>query len=92
MVRPIVFWSQTDSLGRLNSFIADLRVSAADFVTVSWWAIATAAYTLEYRDDLTTGDWLQLDVAIEFQDGWARAVDILPPGVTARYYRVTLVD
>ena len=84
-----VFWAGVDSPGWLSSFIVDLRAISADSVTVSWRATSGEGYAIEYRDELTAGDWQSLNVAIDYEEGRARAIDVQPPGVKERYYRVT---
>jgi hypothetical protein len=84
-----VFWSPTPLAGGLSSFAADVFVTSTDQVTVRWRSTGVGTYALEYRDALAAGDWQRVEGAVAIEDGWASKVDILPPGVSQRYYRVT---
>ena len=83
-----IFWSPIPLDGGLNSFAAELSVTSTDRVTVRWRPTGVGAYALEYRDELTIGDWRQVEAAMVIEDGWARVVDVLPQGVRQRFYRV----
>ena len=76
--------------GALTSLVLFIEHGEADSVSLRWHAISPDHYAVDYREDISIGDWQLLEAPILVENNWARVADTLPAGTAARYYRVRL--
>jgi len=95
--------SDGDGLSNLQEYLAGtnpfdassyLKIQAAKSTNglhVTFRAVAGRSYTVQYRDALASGQWNQLtNIAPQVGDHTVAIPDALPPGVGARFFRVTV--
>lgn len=85
---PDIFLVSSSDPGGPSSLVLTVEILGDGQISLRWRAISSDPFAIEYRDQLSSGDWQPLDVVISIEGDWARAADSLPPGTTERFYRV----
>jgi hypothetical protein len=75
----------------LTSIVLLIQIVQDEVTSLRWRAVSADFYVVEYRDQLSTGEWQPLDATIIVEDNWAGVVDSLPLDTKERFYRVRFV-
>jgi hypothetical protein len=88
---PDLFYVSSAAPGALTSIVLLIQIVQDEVTSLRWRAVSADFYVVEYRDQLSTGEWQPLDATIIIEDNWAGVVDSLPLDTKERFYRVRFV-
>jgi hypothetical protein len=88
---PDLFYVSSAAPGALTSIVLLIQIVQDEVTSLRWRAVSADFYVVEYRDQLSTGEWQPLDATIIIEDNWAGVVDSLPLDTKERFYRVRCV-
>ena len=89
------FYFMTSWTPRAANIVLPLRITDLSFnggvVTISWSAIPSRAYQVEYKDDLDAATWKPLGNEVSAAGDSASATDFVPSG-SHRFYRIVQLN
>ena len=84
------FLAGTDPRNPNSRFAISSIASSAGNIQISFLSVSGKTYQLQYRNDLSSGNWLTLADQIFGTGGTIQIVDHSATGVTRRFYRFVL--
>jgi hypothetical protein len=86
------FFAGTDPLNPLSRFECEAQASGNGQVVVSWPAAPGRAYRVQFKDELTAGNWSDWNGLIAIAGRKASLLDTTAGSAPQRFYRIILAE